>query len=115
MNWYVAPEGSDRTTGVICNGGSATPGLDAAICGSFQLLMLPWKIPAIVDHHGANGSGLRGDGRLGTAKVSSKGVFTRRFRLTKTGWYRLRFKYAGSATVAGGTIYDVVRIRRHRL
>ncbi len=52
---------------------------------------------------------------LGSAKINSKGAFTRRFRLTRTGWYRLRFKFHGSATVAGGTIYDVVRIRRHRL
>jgi hypothetical protein len=49
---------------------------------------------------------------LGSAKLSSKGTFTRRFTLRHTGWYRLRFKYGGSSTVAGGTIYVVVHITR---
>ena len=49
---------------------------------------------------------------LGSAKLSSKGVFKRRFRLSHTGWYRLRFKFAGSSTVSGGTIYVVVHITR---
>ena len=49
---------------------------------------------------------------LGSAKISSKATFTKRFTLRRTGYYRLRFKYKGSATVAGGTVVSRVRITR---
>jgi hypothetical protein len=48
---------------------------------------------------------------LGKAKVNSKGDFRLRFRL-KRGTYRLRYSYKGSATVARGTVYQVITIRR---
>jgi hypothetical protein len=38
---------------------------------------------------------------LGTAKIS-KHRFSKRFRLTRLGKYRIRFKYKGNSTVAGG-------------
>ena len=44
VNWAVEPEPSDRTTGTIALSGIASPGLSAAICGSFQLVMTPVKI-----------------------------------------------------------------------
>jgi len=49
---------------------------------------------------------------LGKPKVNSKGVFKQRFRLKKLGWYRIRYTYKGSATVAAGRITEVVKIRR---
>jgi hypothetical protein len=49
---------------------------------------------------------------LGKPKVNSKGVFKLRFRLKKLGWYRLRYTFKGSATVAAGRITEVVKIRR---
>jgi hypothetical protein len=49
---------------------------------------------------------------LGKPKVNSKGVFKLRFRLKKLGWYRIRYSYKGSATVAAGRITEVVKIRR---
>jgi hypothetical protein len=50
----------------------------------------------------AIGRGTKGKYRsLGTAKIS-KHKFSKRFRLTKLGKYRIRFKYKGNATVAGG-------------
>jgi hypothetical protein len=52
---------------------------------------------------------------LGRAKVNAKGVFQLRFRLRKLGFYRLRFSYRGSSTVAPGTVVEVVRIRRTRV
>jgi hypothetical protein len=48
---------------------------------------------------------------LGKPKVNSKGVITLRFRL-KLGTYRMRYSFKGSSTVARGTVYDVVRIKR---
>ncbi len=48
---------------------------------------------------------------LGKAKVNSKGVFKVRFRLPR-GTYRLRYSFTGSSTVARGTVYEVIRIRR---
>ena len=48
---------------------------------------------------------------LGKAKVNSKGVFKLRFRLS-LGTYRVRYSFAGSSTVAKGTVYEVVKIRR---
>jgi hypothetical protein len=52
---------------------------------------------------------------LGKAKVNGQGVFKLRFRLTKTGYYRLRYSFAGSSTVSRGTVYEVVRVRRTRV
>jgi hypothetical protein len=52
---------------------------------------------------------------LGRAKVNSQGVFKLRFRLEKLGYYRLRFSYKGSATVAPGAVVEVVRILRTRV
>jgi hypothetical protein len=50
----------------------------------------------------AIGRGTKGKYRsLGTAKIS-KHKFSKRFRLTKLGKYRIRFKYKGNETVAGG-------------
>jgi hypothetical protein len=50
----------------------------------------------------AIGRGTKGKYRsLGTAKIS-KHKFSKRFRLTKLGKYRIRFKYKGNTTVAGG-------------
>jgi len=50
--------------------------------------------------------------KLGKAKINSKGRFTKRFRVTKTGTYRLRYTYKGSSLVAGGRVTEQVRIRR---
>jgi hypothetical protein len=50
----------------------------------------------------AIGRGSKGKYRsLGTAKIR-KHRFSKRFRLTHLGKYRIRFKYKGNATVAGG-------------
>ena len=48
---------------------------------------------------------------LGTAKIR-KHVFAKRFRLS-VGSYRIRFKYAGNATVAGGFEIHTFQITRH--
>ncbi len=40
----MEPEPSERTTGTIVLAGSESPGLSAAIAGSFQLVMAPVKI-----------------------------------------------------------------------
>src|ERR1700677_829633 len=42
------PEESERTASVIAVLGRVTPGLSAAICGAFHLVIVPWKMPAIV-------------------------------------------------------------------
>ena len=44
----VVPEESERTAVVIAVDGRLTPGLTALIAGSFQVLMLPWKILAMI-------------------------------------------------------------------
>src|SRR5215471_6748328 len=44
----VVPELSARCTGVIAVDGRVTPGLSAAMAGSFQVLMVPEKMPASV-------------------------------------------------------------------
>ena len=51
--------------------------------------------------------------KIGTAKINSKGRFTKRFRVTKTGVYRLRYTYKGSSLVAGGRVTVLVRFRKH--
>jgi hypothetical protein len=48
---------------------------------------------------------------LGKAKVNSKGVFKLRFRLSR-GTYRVRYSFKGTAAVARGTVYEVIRVRR---
>jgi hypothetical protein len=50
--------------------------------------------------------------RLGKAKINSKGRFSKRFTLHKTGAYRLRYTYKGSSLVAAGRVTESVRIRR---
>ena len=49
-NWekfWVVPDESERWAMVIAVLGSLTPGLSAAIAGSFHLLILPWKMSAM--------------------------------------------------------------------
>jgi hypothetical protein len=48
VKFQVAPELSVRTTGMIAIAGSATPGLSAAIIGSFHRVILSVKMAAIV-------------------------------------------------------------------
>ena len=48
---------------------------------------------------------------LGKAKINSKGIFKLRFHLAR-GTYRLRYSFKGSSTVARGTVYETVRIKR---
>jgi hypothetical protein len=50
--------------------------------------------------------------RIGRAKINSKGRFTKRFTVRRTGIYRLRYTYKGSSVVAGGRVTEQVRIRR---
>ena len=50
--------------------------------------------------------------RIGKAKINSKGRFTKRFKVRKTGRYRLRYTYKGSSLVAPGRVTESVRIRR---
>ena len=49
---------------------------------------------------------------LGTVRINSKGVFTKRFTLRRSGTYRMRFTYPGSATVAPGVVIQQFRISR---
>ena len=44
----VAPEPSERTTGMIRMAGRVRPGLSAAIAGSFHIVILLVKMPAMV-------------------------------------------------------------------
>ena len=50
--------------------------------------------------------------RIGSPRIASGGVFSLRFKLKRTGTYRLRYAYKGSATVAAGTVTEVIKIRR---
>jgi hypothetical protein len=50
--------------------------------------------------------------RIGSARINSKGRFTKRFRLHRTGVYRLRCTYRGSSLVAAGRVTERIRIRR---
>jgi hypothetical protein len=50
--------------------------------------------------------------RLGRARINSKGRFTLRFRLRRTGVYRLRYTYKGSDLVNAGRVTEMVRVRR---
>jgi hypothetical protein len=49
---------------------------------------------------------------LGTVKIR-KHAFSKRFKLKKTGKYRIRFKYKGNSTVAGGFEVRTFQITRH--
>jgi hypothetical protein len=68
-----------------------------------------YRLSAVIRATGASGRvnvaigrGSKGKYRsLGTAKISKR-RFSKRFRLTHLGKYRIRFKYKGNATVAGG-------------
>src|SRR5215472_15368202 len=57
----VVPEESERTTGAIGVAGRFALAFSALIAGSFQVLMVPWKIPARV---GASSWRLLTPGRL---------------------------------------------------
>ncbi|HEX5901457.1 MAG TPA: hypothetical protein VFY32_18790, partial [Solirubrobacteraceae bacterium] len=60
----------------------------------------------------AVGRGKKGKYRsLGTAKIR-KHAFSKRFRLSVTGTYRVRFKYKGNATIAPGAEIHAFRITR---
>jgi hypothetical protein len=48
---------------------------------------------------------------LGTVRIRN-GEFTKRFNLSQTGTYRIRYRFEGSATTAPGTVVEKVRIRR---
>ena len=50
--------------------------------------------------------------RIGSAKINSRGRFTKRFRVRGYGLHRLRYTYRGSTLVAGGRVTQVIRIRR---
>ena len=49
---------------------------------------------------------------IGKAKINSKGRFSKRFTVRRTGVYRLRYTYKGSSVVAGGRVTEQVRIRK---
>ena len=48
VNWAVAPEPSERTTGLIVSDGSACPPFSLVIAGSSQLVILLVKILVMV-------------------------------------------------------------------
>ena len=51
--------------------------------------------------------------RLGrSSKINSKGRFTLRFKLRRTGVYRLQYRFKGSSLVTAGKVTEMVRIRR---
>ena len=61
----------------------------------------------------AIGKGTKGKYKsYGTVKLSSKHTFSKRFRLSGTGKYRIRFKYKGNANVAGGFEVRKFQIRK---
>ena len=47
---------------------------------------------------------------LGSVRIDSNGVITKRFTLRRSGTYRLRFVYPGSATVAKGVVVRRLRV-----
>lgn len=49
---------------------------------------------------------------IGSAKLTSKGTFTKRFTQRRTGYYRVRISYKGSAIAPKTTIYGRVHITR---
>ncbi|HWT91664.1 MAG TPA: hypothetical protein VN238_01610 [Solirubrobacteraceae bacterium] len=61
----------------------------------------------------AIGRGSKGKYRsYGSAKISRTGTITKRFTLRRTGSYRMRLKFKGSATTAGGQVVSKFRITR---
>ncbi|CKO50569.1 Uncharacterised protein [Mycobacterium tuberculosis] len=46
VNKKVSPDPSERCSGTTAVPGRFTPGLSAAICGSSQVLMVPWYMAA---------------------------------------------------------------------
>src|SRR3954447_963725 len=50
--------------------------------------------------------------RVGKAKISKKGRFTKRFTVRHTGTYRLRYVYKGNRTVAPGRVTERIKITR---
>jgi hypothetical protein len=58
---------------------------------------------------GTAGGRFRG---LGSARLTSQGSFTKRFRLARTGIYRLRIGFRGSRTTAAGRVVQHFRISR---
>ena len=48
MKLSVVPESSARCTGVIAVSGSVASGLSPAMAGSFQVVIAPVKMPAMV-------------------------------------------------------------------
>jgi hypothetical protein len=59
---------------------------------------------------GRKGGKFRKLGR--SSKVNSKGRFTLRFKLRRTGVYRLQYRFKGTALVVGGKVTEAIRIRR---
>jgi hypothetical protein len=51
--------------------------------------------------------------RVGKAKISKKGKFTKRFTVRHPGTYRLRYIYKGNSTVAAGRVTERIKITRH--
>lgn len=49
---------------------------------------------------------------LGRSRIRGNGAFVKRFTQRSPGVYRLRYRFAGSPTVAGGTVTQRVRITR---
>jgi hypothetical protein len=49
---------------------------------------------------------------LGSARLSSKGSFRKRFTIGRPGSYQMRFRFGGSTTVASGTIVQRFRVSR---
>jgi hypothetical protein len=112
--YYVAAHAKGFITGVFAPW--AAPASFLALA-PFDLQKFTWtdsrgpsyRFSAVVRATGANGRvnvaigrGSKGKYRsLGTAKIS-KHRFSKRFRLSQVGKYRIRFKYKGNSTVAGG-------------
>ena len=51
--------------------------------------------------------------KVGKAKISKKGRFTKRFTVRHTGTYRLRYIYRGNSTVAAGRVTERIKITKH--
>lgn len=49
---------------------------------------------------------------LGSAKISSLGTVSKRFKVTRAAAYRLRFTFKGSTTIVGGRVTFPIRITR---
>lgn len=50
--------------------------------------------------------------RIGTARISRRGTISKRFKVRRTGHYRLRISYKGNDLVAGGHVTFRVRFKR---